>query len=156
MFGLPDESKIEPGSGLSANACLAFFCRRSRDGAFQQWTLTHRSQSLNRQAIPLFFLLGLDYQAALNFVRLDESRSAVKELRKAVKQGLLAKTVGSSGGLRNELIRSRRKVDRVKRRLRGMDVLEFYGDYEKEAADADRQIEEINDLNYLDHVSLAT
>lgn len=150
LFGLPDERYIEPGSNLSANSCLAYFCRRSRDGGFYTWTLTHRSQSLNRQAVPLFYLLGLDVDAALKFVRLDETKSAAAELRKAVKQGLLAQAVGSRGHLVNELIRARRKVERLNDRLSDRNILEFYGSYEREAASVDHRIQEINDLNFLD------
>lgn len=155
FFGLPDDAAIEPGSNLSANSCLAYFCRRSRDGGFQTWTLTHNAQSLNKQAVPLFYLLGLDADAALKFVRLDETKAAAAELRKAVKQGLLAQAIGSRGHLANELVRARRKVERLNDRLSGLNVLEFYGAYEREAANADRRIREINDLNFLDERLIA-
>ena len=150
FFGLPREAHTRPRSNLSNNSCVSFFVRRARDGAFAHWVLTHRSQSSVRQAVPLFHLFGLDPDVALKFVRLDETKKAATELRRAIDKGLLSKAVGSVGHLRNELVKTRRRSERIKSRLAGRDVLEFYGEYEREAARLDREINEINDANYID------
>jgi uncharacterized protein YydD (DUF2326 family) len=73
LFGLSPASQIAPGSNLSFSTCIAYFVRRSRDGAFSHWTLTHKSQSQNRVAIPLSFMFGLDTDIALRFLRADET-----------------------------------------------------------------------------------
>ena len=149
-FGLPPESRIAPRSNLSHSACISFFVRRSRDGGFSHWVLTHRSQSAVRQASPLFHLLGLDPEVALKFVRLDDSKKAAAELKRAIDKGLLSKTVGTPGHLRNELVKARRRGERLENRIAGADIIEFYGEYEREAAQLDRQISDINDANYMD------
>src|SRR5262249_39680692 len=95
-------------------------------------------------------LFGLDPDVALKFVRLDETKKAATELKRAIEKGLLSKTVGSAGHLRNELVKTRRRAQRIKVRLDGLDVLEFYGEYEQEAAMLDRQINDLNDANYID------
>jgi uncharacterized protein YydD (DUF2326 family) len=150
LLGLPAESTIESKSNLSANACLAYFVRRSRDGAFNHWALTHRSQSIIRQAAPLFFLFGLDPDVALKFARIEETKKAAAELKRAVDKGLLTKAVGSRTHLRNELIKARRRADRIRQRLEGSDVLEFYGEYEEEAARIDANMNDLADANYID------
>jgi uncharacterized protein YydD (DUF2326 family) len=150
FFGLPPESQIPARSNLSNSACIGFFVRRARDGAFAHWVLTHRAQSSVRQAVPLFHLFGLDPDVALKFVRLDETRKAAAELKRAIDKGLLSKAVGSVAHLRNELVKARRRAQRIRSRIEGVDILEFYGEYEQEAARLDRQINEINDANYID------
>src|SRR5579872_1910435 len=90
FFGLSPASQIAPGSNLSFGSCIAYFVRRSRDGAFGHWTLTHKSQSQNRVAIPLSFLFGLDTDIALRFLRADETAKSAQELRRAIAQGMLA------------------------------------------------------------------
>jgi uncharacterized protein YydD (DUF2326 family) len=150
FFGLPAESQIAARSNLSNAACIAFFVRKSRDGAFQHWVLTHRTQSAVKQGVPLFYLFGLDSDVALKFVRLDETKKAAAELRRAFDKGLLTKTIGAPGHLKNELVKTRRRAERIKGRLEGTDVIDFYGDYEKEAAELDKNINDRNDANYTD------
>lgn len=101
LIGLPPQSQIPTGSYLTFNACIAYFLHRSRDGAFAHWTVTHTSQSHNRVAVPLSFLFGLDTDIALQFLRADESAKAAAELRRAIKQGLLATALGSSSQVRS-------------------------------------------------------
>ena len=155
LFGLPPASQIEPGSNLSFNACVAYFVRRSRDGAFSHWTLTHKSQSQNRVAVPLSFLFGLDTDIALRFLRADETAKSAQELRRAIAQGMLAATVGSPGQLRSAALKARRRSERLQRRLQSEEVLDFYGSYETEAAELDARIRTLNDDNYTDQ-QLAT
>ncbi len=150
LLGLPPQSQIPTGSYLTFNSCVAYFLRRSRDGAFAHWTVTHTSQSHNRVAVPLSFLFGLDTDIALQFLRADESAKAAAELRRAIKQGLLATAVGSSGQVRSLALKARRRLERLRNRLEGREVLDFYGSYEEEAAALDARIRELNDENYSD------
>jgi uncharacterized protein YydD (DUF2326 family) len=150
LFSLPPASQIEPGSQLSFSACISYFARRSRDGAFSHWTHTHKSQSQNRVAIPLSFLFGLDIDIALRFLRADETAKSALELRRAIAQGMLAATVGSSGQIRGAALKARRRVERLQNRLERQEVLDFYGSYEAEAAELDARIRTLNDENYTD------
>ena len=118
LFGLPPASQIAPGSNLSFSACISYFIRRSRDGAFSHWTTTHKSQSQNRVGIPLSFLFGLDTDVALRFLRADETAKAAQELKRAIAQGMLAATVGSSAQIRSNALRARRRLDRLRNRTR--------------------------------------
>jgi uncharacterized protein YydD (DUF2326 family) len=150
FFGLPPASQTPPGSNLSFASCIAYFIRRSRDGAFAHWATTHRSQSHNRVSVPLSFLFGLDTDIALRFLRADETAKSAQELRRAIAQGMLANTVGSSAQVRSGALRARRRVERLRSRLEGQEVLDFYGSYEAEAAQLDARIRELNDENYTD------
>ncbi len=150
LFGLPPASQIPHGSNLSFSACVAYFIRRSRDGAFSHWTTTHRSQSQNRVSVPLSFLFGLDTDIALRFLRADETAKSAQELRRAITQGMLATAVGSSAQIRSGALRARRRLERLRNKLEGQEVLDFYGSYEAEAAQLDARIRELNDENYTD------
>ncbi|MGD0025767.1 MAG: ABC-three component system protein, partial [Xanthobacteraceae bacterium] len=150
LFGLPAASQIAPGSNLSFSACIAYFIRRSRDGAFSHWTLTHKSQSQNRVSVPLSFLFGLDTDIALRFLRADETAKSAQELRRAIAQGMLAATIGSSGQVRSAALKARRRAERLQSRLERQEVLNFYGSYETEAAELDARIRTLNDENYTD------
>jgi uncharacterized protein YydD (DUF2326 family) len=154
FFGLPPADEVEARSNLTHGACLSFFVRRSRDGAFDHWVLTYRAQSSLQQAVPLFHLLGLDPGVPLKFVRLAETRKAAAELKRAIAEGLVTETIGSQSHLRNELVKARRRVERTKSRLAGADVIEFYGEYEREAAQLDAEIRAISDANYVDEQAI--
>ena len=155
FFGLSPASQIAPGSNLSFSNCIAYFVRRSRDGAFGHWTLTHKSQSQNRVAIPLSFLFGLDTDISVRFLRADETAKSAQELRRAIAQGMLASTIGSSGQIRGAALKARRRTERLQNRLEKQEVLNFYGTYEAEAAALDARIRTLNDENYADQ-QLAT
>lgn len=150
FFGLPPSSQIAPGSNLTFSTCIAYFIRRSRDGAFAHWTITHKSQSHNRVAVPLSFLFGLDTDIALRFLRADETAKSAQELRRAIAQGMLATTVGSSAQIRSSALKARRRLERLRSRLERQEVLNFYGSYETEAAELDARIRILNDENYAD------
>lgn len=150
LFGLPPASQIASGSNLSFNACIAYFIRRSRDGAFGHWTITHKSQSQNRVGVPLSFLFGLDTDIAIRFLRADETARAAQELRRAIAQGILATTIGSSAQIRSGALKARRRLERLQSRLDRQEVLDFYGSYETEAAELDARIRGLNDENYAD------
>jgi uncharacterized protein YydD (DUF2326 family) len=150
LFDLPPASQVLPGTNLSFNACIAYFVRRSRDGGFGHWTLTHRAQSQNRVAVPLSFLFGLDTDIAVKFLRADEAAKASQDLRRAISQGMLAATVGSSGRIRGAALKARRRLERLRNRLEGREVLDFYGSYEEEATQLDARVRVLNDENYTD------
>jgi uncharacterized protein YydD (DUF2326 family) len=150
LFGLPPASQVAPGTNLTFNACMAYFVRRSRDGGFMHWTMTHRAQSQNRVAVPLSFLFGLDTDIAVQFLRADEAARASQELRRAISQGMLAAAVGSPGRIRAAALKARRRLERLRNRLEGREVLDFYGSYEEEATQLDARVRLLNDENYTD------
>lgn len=155
LFALPNADTLEPNTNLSTSSCLAFFTRRARDGGYMNWVQTHHAQKLARQAIPLFHLLGLDYSAPLEYLRLDEAKSLAAELRRAVQKGYLTDMFGSRSSLRNELVRARKRRDRLAGRIDGTSVLQFYGAYEYEATELDQKVRELANENFIDRTLIA-
>ncbi len=95
-------------------------------------------------------MFGLDTDIALRFLRADERAKAAQELKRAIAQGMLATTVGSSAQIRSSALKARRRLERLRNRLEGQEVLDFYGSYEAEAAQLDARIRTLNDENYAD------
>jgi len=62
---------------------------------------------------------------------LDETKKAAAELKRAIEKGLLSKTVGSVGHLRNELVKTRRRAQRIKVRLEDWMFWSFTGNMSK-------------------------
>jgi uncharacterized protein YydD (DUF2326 family) len=140
--------RVEMGERLSVMMKSHYLAMKGC--GFSHWTTTHKSQSQNRVGIPLSFLFGLDTDVALRFLRADETAKAAQELKRAIAQGMLAATVGSSAQIRSSALRARRRLDRLRNRLDGQEVLDFYGSYEREAAELDARIRTLNDDNYAD------
>lgn len=92
----------------------------------------------------------MDTDIAVRFLRADETAKSAQELRRAIAQGMLAATVGSSGQIRSNALKARRRIERLQNRLEKQEVLNFYGSYEVEAAELDARIRTLNDENYTD------
>lgn len=150
FFALPTVVSDEGKNNLSNASLLSYLTRRARDGAFGDWVRTHRGQSLNKQAVPLFYLLGLDYTAPLEYMRYAEAKAGATELRKAAKDGVLAEFLGNRSTLRNELVKARSKFQRASERRESKSILQFYGEYENEAATIDQKIREASNENFID------
>lgn len=149
FFGFPDSRRIPSGSRLSFLSCIAYFSRRGRDGAFADWRRTFDRQGAADYIVPLSFLFGLDTDVALKFVQLAEAQRRDNDVRKALHQEVLS-ALGSKGQVRNAIVKADRSADRLRARLESTSVVDFYGEFEREAANLDARVRELNDGNYID------
>lgn len=154
FFGLPPAAQLPSGVGLSFTSCIAYFIRRARDGAFDDWTRTFRRQAVADTIVPLSFLFGLDINVAMRFVRLAEARRRDQEVRKAIHQEVLT-AIGTKGQVRTALIKAENRSRRLEARLSSASIVDFYGEYEQEAAGLDSKIRDLNDQNYLENQYLS-
>ena len=152
-FGLArDNEKNAP----STRSLLSYFARRQESGGFDGPFSHTRQQQRADQQVNVSYLLGLDWQIARDWQDVRDSERSLRELRRAVSEGIFTETVGDIAGLRTELAVAERSSEALKESLASFHVVEQYRELEVEASELTRQIGALADENTADRLLVAT
>jgi uncharacterized protein YydD (DUF2326 family) len=139
MFRLPviagNSAFDEPGAP-TFRAMFAYFVRRRNAGAFLHPEQHSRQQQRGDWQVNLSYLLGLDWQIALEFQKVRGRERTLEELKKAAQGQVLGQVIGTVAELRPQVTVAEIRAQRLHAQLAHFEVLESYRDLSQRAARA--------------------
>jgi uncharacterized protein YydD (DUF2326 family) len=148
-FGLTDEESAGTYSP-KFGALFAYFVRKARNGAFNSPTLNSSDQNPWDSQINLAYLLGFDWRLVQKLQLLKEEKKKADNLVGMVRDGYF-----SSGALDLNKMQSRLdilevEVERKRRELASMEVVDGYRDHQQIANALASEIRDLNEANLRD------
>lgn len=150
LFDLPTNDGALGRFGPTYRSLFSYFARRQGSGAFAQPTQQSGKQQNWDQQVAISYLLGLDANISQEFQETRDQEKAMKELRKAAKQGNLGDFYGSSAQFRTRLTVAHGKADRLRSQIATFNVVPEYAALEQEASEITRAISTMNNDNLID------
>ena len=127
-----------------------YFVRRQNSNAF----ITPEKQATMQQPVDvqtaLLYLFDLDWQIASDWQKVRDSEKTLKELKKAAGSGVLGNLIGKASDLRTQLTLAEARFKEMRERLAGFHVLPQYREFETEADQLTRQVNELANANVID------
>jgi uncharacterized protein YydD (DUF2326 family) len=139
MFRLPaiaGASAFDEPGAPSFRAMFAYFARRRNAGAFLHPEQQSRQQQRGDWQVNLSYLLGLDWQIALEFQRVRGRERTLEELKKAAQGQVLGQVIGTVAELRPQVTVAETRAQRLRGQLANFEVLDSYRDLSQRAARA--------------------
>jgi uncharacterized protein YydD (DUF2326 family) len=137
-FGLPcpvSGSVFDEAYAPSFRSLVGFFVRRQLEGGFAHANRYAEKQQEVEAAISLFFLLGLDWRLAQEFIGIRERRRVLDRLQKSSQNELFAAVLGKASELRPQLIAAERRAERFREEVDNFRVVAAYDELSRRAAD---------------------
>ena len=139
MFRLPvvagTSAFDEPGSP-TFRAMFAYFARRRNAGAFLHPEQHSKQQQRGDWQVNLSYLLGLDWEIALEFQKVRGRERTLEELKKAAQGQVLGQVIGTVAELRPQVTIAETRAQRLREQLAHFEVLDSYRDLSQRAARA--------------------
>jgi uncharacterized protein YydD (DUF2326 family) len=151
MFGLPERTqaiKFTP----TFRSLFSYFVRRKSAGGLLSPTKQSTYQQLWDQQISISYLLGLDWTIPQQWQHVREREKSLRELRKAVKEGVFDSFIGSTAELRTSLMLAENRFFELKEHVTTYQVLPEYRNLEKEANELTRELGILADENNTDRL----
>jgi len=156
MFNLADDGEGDDHKfGPTFRSLFAYFVRRQSAGGFALPTQQSSKQQPWDQQVALSFLLGLDWTIPQAWQVVREREKALETLRKAASQGALGELIGTAAELRTQLTVAEERCRQLRERVARFRVLPEYQNYEREASELTRNLNELANENALDRQLLA-
>ncbi len=152
IFGLNEAEDQNLGKKFAPRfrALFSYFARRERKGAFNSPMKQSDMQQLWDQQVALSYLLDLDWVIAQSWQTVREREKTLRELRKAVGEGVFGEAIGTVASLRTELTVAEEKIRRIRQELNEFKVLPQYHELETEASNLSQQLGKLSDENIID------
>lgn len=151
MFGLP-EGGLEGGRrfGPSFRSLFSYFARRQMDGGFQRPQQHSNKQQFWDQQVAVSYLLNIDWSIPQRFQELRRRETAIRELRKAAKEGALGPVIGTAADLMTKVTVAEARVRRLREQLANFRVVAQYRELEQEASRLTVRLGDLSDANTID------
>ena len=144
MFGLPlGRDKYQP----SFRSLISYFIRRGQDGYLNPFT-NHRKQSEVDKQVSIAFLLNLAWDDARQLQLIKDRQKGFRDLKKAVKAGVLEGFKGSLGDLEAKRVRLQEEAAERRRQLESFRVHPQYREIEQRANQLTSEIHALGNQNY--------
>lgn len=154
IFGLTGD-RADGTREPSFRSLFPYFARRVKAGGFNTPFAHAGQQQRGDQQVALMYLLGLDWTVAARWQSVRDQERALRELKKAAKDGLFGEVIGTAADLRTQLTVTEERAARLQNALRSFRVHEQYHEIEQEASRLSRQLAELVDANTLDEQYLS-
>ena len=141
VFDFPKETK-ERKYGPTFRSSISYFIRKGV-GAFESPFAHYPRQMEWDKQVNNAFLLGLNWEYALEFQNLKDNEKTLRDLRSAASKGLLTGYMGSLGELEGERVRREEDIKKLDEELSNFKVHPQYYEIQEEA---NRITKEIHDL----------
>ena len=148
LFGVSLEdppSQYQP----TFRSLFSYIVRRDRD-AFSSPFIHHRVQREWDKQVNNAFLLDLAWQHASELQQLKDNESALNELRRAARDGLLQGLIGNLGNLEAERTRLDSEIRQQSETLQNFHVHPRYAEIEHEVNELTSVIQEMSNANITD------
>jgi uncharacterized protein YydD (DUF2326 family) len=129
---------------------FSYFVRRQNSGGFVSPTQQSSMQQPWDQQVAISYLLGLDASVPQQFQEVRARERAMKELRKAAKDGNLGRYFGTAADLRTRMTIAEARVRRMREQLNTFTVVPEYSEMEQEASRITRAVSLLSDSNTVD------
>lgn len=144
MFGLPPgRDKYQP----SFRNLISYFVRRGQDGYLNPFT-NHRKQPEVDKQVSIAFLLNLAWDDARQLQFIKDRQKGFRDLKKAVKAGVLEGFKGSLGDLEAKRVRLQEEAAERRRQLESFRVHPQYREIEQRASQLTSEIHALGNQNY--------
>ena len=128
---------------------FSYLVRRDRD-AFSSPFMHHRVQREWDKQVNNAFLLDLAWQHAAELQQLKDNESALNELRRAARDGLLQGLIGNLGNLEAERTRLDSEIRQQSETLQSFRVHSQYAEIEQEVNELTSAIQQMSNANITD------
>lgn len=129
---------------------ISYFVRRDRAGGFQSPMTQGSQQKPADQQVALAYLIGLDWTIPQQWQMVREREERLRQLKRALGDGILGSPIGSAASLRPQLLYARERSSRLTQAVAEFRVVAEYHELEKEASALTRQIAELADESTID------
>jgi uncharacterized protein YydD (DUF2326 family) len=141
--------------GPTFRQLFAYFVRRQHSQAFGDPFKNSGPQQIGDQQVAMLYLLGLDWEAARQWIFVREDERTIKELRKVVGVHGLSDLIGTTATLRSKLVMAEDKLRKLNENVGSFRVLESYRDLEQEADKITLRMSELEDGRVLNRLLLS-
>ena len=148
LFGFRLEESPPPYQP-TFRSLFSYLVRRDRE-AFSSPFIHHRAQREWDKQVNNAFLLDLAWQHAGELQQLKDNESALNELRRAARDGLLQGLIGNLGNLEAERTRLDSEIRQQSETLQTFRVHPQYAEIEKEANSLTSEIQQMSNANITD------
>lgn len=149
LFGLDSEHP-----GLSGRTMLSFLMRRISSHAFNKATRTYSQQSEAAAATNLAYLLGLDWKLASGYCEIAAREATRRQLRKAVKDPVWGKIVGSTADLRGQITLAEQEVRELEDQIANFRFVPQYEELKQRADQINQEIRSCRSQDAVDRRNL--
>ncbi|WP_179381479.1 ABC-three component system protein [Jannaschia marina] len=149
LFDLQTNEEARGRFGPTFRSLFPYFARKQGSGGFVEPTQPGKKQAWDQQ-VSISYLLGLDASIPQRFQEARDREKAMKELRKAAKQGSLGDFYGTSAQFRTRLAVAQGKATRLREQIDSFNVVPEYATFEAEASKITRAISTMNNDNVID------
>lgn len=149
MFNL-DSVKNETGRVPKFRSLFAYFVRRQLSGAFTTPEKQANMQQAGDYQVALMYLMGLDWKIASDWQQVRDREKTLGELKKAAGIGAFGKIIGKASELRTQLTVAEAQLAELMKQMEAFRVLPQYRDFEAEADQITRELNELSNGNTMD------
>lgn len=142
------------GRTPSFRMLFPYFVRRQGSGGF---TTPEKQATIQQPAdvqIALLYLLGLDWRIASEWQKVRDREKTLGELKKAAKSGAFGSLIGKASDLRTQMAVAEARLKEMQTRLANFHVLPQYAEFESEADQLTRRINDLSNANVIDTGSI--
>lgn len=148
MFSLEDAVDPETKNRPTFRGLVPYFARY-KNGAFQTPFKYFSTQQVVQVQVANTFLLGLNWEDAVEWQRIKDRRDGIKKLRKAVQKGALGAALASRGRLEARKVTLDRQIASGQEQLAAFQVHEQYDEIGAEADGLTSAIHELTNANVI-------
>lgn len=153
MFGLHTLTE-NVGRVPTFRSLFAYFVRRQVSEAFTSPEKQATKQQKGDYQMALLFLLGLDWKIASDWQKVRDREKTLKELKKAVMDGIFDNIIGNAAELRTKLTVAEAGLGDLKAQISSFRVLPKYEELEAEANQITQQLQNISNADTLDAAAI--
>jgi uncharacterized protein YydD (DUF2326 family) len=152
MFGIPADNEEDEDRrfGPTFRSLFPYFARRQNAGGLVSPEKQSEDQQPYDQQVALSYLLGLDASIPQQLQEVRQREKALKEVRKAAKEGAFGEFVPRAADLRTKLTVHEARLSRLRGELDSFHVVPEYRHLEEEAADLTKRLDEDANENQTD------
>lgn len=150
MFGLPVDDDDERRYRPSFRSLFSYFARRQDAGGLVTPEKQAEEQQTYDQQVALSYLLGLDASIPQQLQEVRQQEKALKEFRKAAKEGAFGELVPRASDLRTKLTVHEARLNRLRDQLATFHVVPEFRQLEEEAADLTARLAALANDNQVD------
>lgn len=142
------------GKKPSFRSLFSYFARRRNHGGLLEAQTVHKKQSLVDTQIPVMYLLGLEWDLAVERQNIRDRAKHLEQLQKAQKAGTLGPLLATVAKLRTEIAIKEERLAKSEEDLAAFKVLPGYRDLEKEANDITARLTALTNEDFLDKTNM--
>jgi uncharacterized protein YydD (DUF2326 family) len=140
----------------SFRSMLSYFVRRENADGMRRPEMNSKNQQVWDQHVSVAFLLDLDWLIGVEWQKIRDNETTLKELKHASAEGAFGDIISTTAQLRTELVLAEQGFSRIQSAVERFEVLPEYRELEREASVLTQQLMSASDENALDREIVET